>query len=43
MENNGEKPDVQVWLTPEEWLTGKDPQLQKAIEMLLPQPAKATP
>ncbi len=43
MENNGEKPDVRVWMTPEEWLTGKDPQLQKAIDLLLPQAAKATP
>ena len=43
MENNGEKPDIQIWVTPEEWLSGKDPQLDKAIEMLLPQPAKATP
>ena len=31
MENNGEKPDVKIWLTPEQWLTGKDPQLEKAI------------
>jgi C-terminal processing protease CtpA/Prc len=43
MENNGEKPDIQIWLTPEEWLSGKDPQLDKAVEMLLPQPAKTTP
>ncbi len=43
MENNGEKPDIQIWLTPEEWVSGKDPQLDKAIEILLQQPAKATP
>jgi hypothetical protein len=34
MENNGEKPDAEVWMTPDEWLTGKDPQLEKAIELL---------
>jgi len=36
MENNGEQPDVRLWLTPEDWLTQRDPQLDKAIEMLLP-------
>ncbi|MBI3721635.1 MAG: hypothetical protein HY248_03700 [Fimbriimonas ginsengisoli] len=36
MEDQGEKPDVQVWLTPEDWLADRDPQLDKAIEMLLP-------
>jgi tricorn protease len=35
MENNGERPDVQVWLSPEDWLAGRDPQLDKAIEMLM--------
>jgi tricorn protease len=35
MENNGEKPDVQIWQTPEEWLAGRDPQLDKAIELLM--------
>jgi C-terminal processing protease CtpA/Prc len=34
MENNGEKPDAKVWMTPDEWLTGKDPQLEKAVELL---------
>ena len=34
MENNGEKPDVQIWMTPDQWLSGKDPQLEKAIELL---------
>jgi len=37
MENQGEQPDVRLWLTPEDWLTQRDPQLDKAIEMLLPQ------
>lgn len=42
MENQGEKPDVQVWMTPDEWLSGKDPQLEKAIELLqTPAPSPA--
>ena len=43
MENQGEKPDVQIWVTPEEWLEGKDPQLEQALKLLEPQPANATP
>lgn len=35
MENIGEKPDVQVWMSPEDWLAERDPQLDKAIEMLM--------
>ncbi|HEY2951959.1 MAG TPA: S41 family peptidase, partial [Verrucomicrobiae bacterium] len=41
-ENNGEKPDVQVPLSPEDWLAGRDPQLDKAIEMLQPRPEVET-
>ncbi|HKQ37314.1 MAG TPA: S41 family peptidase [Verrucomicrobiae bacterium] len=33
-ENNGEQPDVRVPITPEDWLADRDPQLDKAIEML---------
>jgi tricorn protease len=36
MENHGEQPDLQVWLTPDDWLNDRDPQLDKAIELLLP-------
>jgi len=36
MENRGEQPDVQLWLTPDDWLNDRDLQLDKAIEMLLP-------
>ena len=36
MENHGEKPDVQVDLTATDWLAGRDPQIDKAIEMLMP-------
>ncbi|MEW6304929.1 MAG: S41 family peptidase [Verrucomicrobiota bacterium] len=35
MENLGEKPDVLVPLTTEDWLANRDPQIDKAIEMLL--------
>jgi C-terminal processing protease CtpA/Prc len=34
MENNGEKPDIAVWLSPEDWLADRDPQLDKALEVL---------
>ncbi len=33
-ENNGEQPDVQVPLSPADWLAERDPQLDKAIELL---------
>ncbi len=35
MENNGEVPDVRLWLHPDDHLAGKDPQLDKAIELLV--------
>ncbi len=35
-ENLGEAPDVQVPLTPQDWLAERDPQLDKAIEILAP-------
>ena len=35
MENRGEQPDVRVPMSPEDWLAGRDPQLDKAIEILL--------
>ena len=34
-ENNGEQPDVRVPMTPDDWLAERDPQLDKAIEMLV--------
>jgi len=33
-ENDGERPDIVVALTPDDWLAGRDPQLDKAIELL---------
>ncbi len=35
LEDNGQKPDYEVDLTPEEYFAGKDPQLDKAIEVAL--------
>ncbi len=34
-ENIGEQPDYQVPLTPEDWFNDRDPQLDKAIELLI--------
>lgn len=34
MENNGEKPDIRIPMSPEDWLANRDPQLDKAIELL---------
>lgn len=34
-ENVGEKPDVRVPMSPDDWVLGNDPQLDKAIEMLV--------
>jgi tricorn protease len=33
-ENEGERPDYEIPLTPEDWLSDRDPQLDKAIELL---------
>ena len=38
MENIGEKPDFQLWVTPDQWLKGEDPQLTKAIDLLREKP-----
>jgi C-terminal processing protease CtpA/Prc len=35
MENRGEQPDYRVALTAEDWLNERDPQLEKAIELLM--------
>jgi tricorn protease len=34
MENMGEQPDVKVPLTREDWAADRDPQLEKAVELL---------
>jgi tricorn protease len=35
MENLGEKPDIDVALSPEDYLSDRDPQIDKAVEVLL--------
>ncbi|HTD67579.1 MAG TPA: S41 family peptidase [Candidatus Limnocylindria bacterium] len=35
MENNGEKPDIEVRLSPDDWLNDRDPQIDRAIEVLV--------
>lgn len=35
MENNGQRPDVRVEITPEQYLRGADPQLEAAVKVLL--------
>jgi tricorn protease len=43
VENEGVPPDVEVEQTPADVIAGKDPQLEKAIEMVLAELAKAPP
>ena len=42
VENYGTEPDIEVDITPKDWAGGKDPQLDKAIEVLL-KDLKTTP
>ena len=37
VENHGVAPDVDVELTPKAWREGRDPQLEKAVEVVLGQ------
>lgn len=37
VENEGVKPDVEVEMTPKEVINGKDPQLEKAVEVIMDQ------
>jgi tricorn protease len=41
MENRGERPDVEIWLHPDDYISGEDPQIDKAIEMLTSDDAAA--
>ena len=43
MENNGEQPDVEIPMSPDDWLAERDPQLEKAIEMLTTHPETKAP
>ncbi|MGE3663097.1 MAG: PDZ domain-containing protein [Pseudonocardia sp.] len=35
VENRGVEPDVEVVATPQDWVTGRDPQLERAVELAL--------
>lgn len=37
VENYGTDPDIEVEITPQEWSNGKDPQLEKALQLILEQ------
>lgn len=37
MENMGQDPDFDVMITPEQYFSGKDPQIEKSVELLLKQ------
>lgn len=41
LENHGQQPDIEVALSPEDWLADRDPQLERAIDLLLAEPAVA--
>jgi tricorn protease len=43
VENEGVAPDVEVEQTPKDVIAGKDPQLEKAIEIVLAELAKNPP
>lgn len=40
MENLGEKPDIEIYLSPEDYLNDRDPQIDKAIEVLVGSPVQ---
>jgi tricorn protease len=35
LENNGRRPDINVWFDPNAWDQGRDPQIEKAVQALL--------
>jgi tricorn protease len=35
VENHGVAPDVEVEITPKDWMTGRDPQLEKAVALVM--------
>jgi tricorn protease len=35
VENHGVAPDVEVEITPKDWMTGHDPQLEKAVALVM--------
>lgn len=43
VENEGVAPDIEVEQTPKEVMAGRDPQLEKAIDVIMKQLAKTPP
>jgi tricorn protease len=43
MENRGVTPDYELEITPPAWRAGRDPQLEKAVELALDALKKTTP
>jgi tricorn protease len=37
VENYGTDPDIEVEIAPQDWVQGKDPQLDRGIELILQQ------
>ena len=43
VENIGVIPDVEVEITPKDWIAGRDPQLEKAVQVALEELKKVQP
>ena len=43
IENHGITPDIDVEILPKDWLAGRDPQLEKAVEVAMRELAKTKP
>jgi tricorn protease len=43
VENNGVKPDIELEFDPSAWRAGRDPQLEKAVEVLMAEIQKYPP
>jgi tricorn protease len=43
VENHGVAPDIEIEFDPKLWRQGRDPQLEKAVELLLEELAKSPP
>jgi tricorn protease len=43
IENAGVRPDYPVEITPRDWLAGRDPQLEKAVQVALEEMKKSPP
>jgi tricorn protease len=43
IENYGITPDIEVDILPKDWLAGRDPQLEKAVEVAIKEMARTKP